>query len=429
MSCASPEPFQISVPQDAIDAVKQKLDATTLPPPAPPSDDSLAYGAPLEDITHLLEYWKTTYNWKNHEAALNEELPQFRLDIPVHGHGSLLAHFVHQKAKCVGQSKAIPLLFIHGWPGSFIEVRKILPLLTSPGRVGDLVFDVVAPSLPGFGFTSAPGKAGFSLDQYAEASRIHFIGALLKLATIQFCHHLMLALGYKAYVVQGGDWGFIISHRIVHRYGPKHVKAWHTNYPKAAGPPTLLGNPLMFLAHHCTPWTEEEKKSMERNIHIQNTGRAYFTLHSTKPQTLGYLLADSPVGLLAWIYEKLVGWTDRYPWTDDEVLTWIHIYLFSHVHSTSSAATSVRIYFEASRARDWDALADRRFYNGRVPMGISVFPRELVVVPSSWHRTLGWVVYSARHARGGHFAAYERPAELVADVRGTLQTPQVKARL
>ena len=170
MSTSTPQPFQISVPQDSIDIVKRKLDATTLPPPAPASDDSWAYGAPLEDITRLLEYWKTAYDWKKHEAALNAELPQFKLDIPVHGHGILRAHFVHQQAKRIVKRRAVPLLFVHGWPGSFIEVRKILPLLTSPAGDDDLVFDVVAPSLPGFGFTNRPERAGFAMDQYAEVS-------------------------------------------------------------------------------------------------------------------------------------------------------------------------------------------------------------------------------------------------------------------
>ena len=170
-STCSPEPFQISVPQDAIDALKQKLDATTLPPPAPSGEDPWAHGAPLADIQRLLAYWRTTYDWKKHEAALNAELPQFTLDVPVHGHGALRAHFVHQQAKCDAKHRVVPLLFVHGWPGSFVEVRKVLPLLTTPGSEGELVFDVVAPSLPGFGFTSAPEKAGFALDQYAEVSQ------------------------------------------------------------------------------------------------------------------------------------------------------------------------------------------------------------------------------------------------------------------
>ena len=164
-SAAAPEPFQIAVPQDALDAVKRKLDATTLPPPAPASADAWDYGVPLADMQRLLAYWQTTYDWKKHEAALNAELPQFKLAVPVAGRDSFQAHFVHGRAK---RAKAIPLLFVHGWPGSFIEVRKILPLLTNPESEDDPAFDVVAPSLPGFGFTCAPEKTGFAIDQYAE---------------------------------------------------------------------------------------------------------------------------------------------------------------------------------------------------------------------------------------------------------------------
>jgi pimeloyl-ACP methyl ester carboxylesterase len=172
MSLVSPLVFKISVPQDALDNVKQKLALTALPPPAPPSEDSWKYGVPLEDITRILEYWKTQYDWRKHEASLNAELPQFTLPIDVKDHGTFQAHFVHQKAQREAKGKPIPLLFLHGWPGHFAEVRKILPLLTNPESDDDPVFDVVAPSLPGFGFTSAPTKAGFAHAQYAEVSCI-----------------------------------------------------------------------------------------------------------------------------------------------------------------------------------------------------------------------------------------------------------------
>ncbi|EKM49131.1 uncharacterized protein PHACADRAFT_167305 [Phanerochaete carnosa HHB-10118-sp] len=409
MSAASPTPFQISIPQDALDAVRQKLTNATLPPPPPQSDDPWKYGVPNADLERILEHWKTTYDWRREEAALNADLPQFTLPVNVQEHGLFRAHFVHQRAKRPG--KAIPLLFVHGWPGHFAEVRKILPLLTNPESEDDPAFDVVAPSLPGFGFTSAPEKSGFAISQYAE-----------------FCHNLMLALGYNEYVVQGGDWGFFICHRLVHLYGPKHVKAWHTNFP-GAGPPSATAWPRLFFAHLVTPYSEEEKKGLQRTMWFRQIGQGYFQEQSTKPQTLAYSLADSPVGLLAWIYEKLVTWTDNYPWTEDEVLTWIHIYAFSQAQSTSSAATSIRIYYEALHAQDFKTLADPTYYNDKVPLGISIFPQELVLVPQTWHHTLGPIVYSARHQSGGHFAAFERPNELVADIRKTFKSPEVRAKL
>ncbi|EKM49656.1 uncharacterized protein PHACADRAFT_106742 [Phanerochaete carnosa HHB-10118-sp] len=404
----SPVPFRISVPRDALDAVKQRLETATLPPPAPSSDNPWKYGVPSADIARIVEFWKTSYDWRKAEAALNDDLPQFTLPITVRDHGMFQAHFVHKRANEVEGRKGIPLLFIHGWPGHFCEVRKVLPMLTNPENENDVAFDVVAPSLPGFGYTSAPEKGGFALVQYAE-----------------FCHNLMIMLGYDKYVIQGGDWGFL---KIVHLYGPKHAKAWHTNSP-VAGPPTFKAFPRLYLTHMTTPYTEAEKKGLQRTAWFGQQGQGYIGIQSTMPQTLSYSLADSPVGLLAWIYEKLVTWTDDYPWTEEEVLTWIHIYLFSHTQSTSSAATSVRIYYEVIQSGDMrlDKPGNPQLYNGAVPLGISIFPQEIVVPPSLWHRTLGNVVYSARHESGGHFAAYERPGPLVADIRNTFKLPIVQS--
>ena len=171
MSVDAPTPFKISVSQDSLDTLKRRLETTALPPPSLASNDPWEYGVPTTDISRILEYWKATYDWKAHETVLNEELPQFTLPVAVQDHGVLQAHFVHYKAKQVPKGKAIPLLFIHGWPGSFLEVKKVLPLLTQPENDDDPVFDVVAPSLPGFGFSSAPAKAGFAIDQYAEVRR------------------------------------------------------------------------------------------------------------------------------------------------------------------------------------------------------------------------------------------------------------------
>ena len=156
------------MPQDALDLLQKKLDITSLPPPAPESEDAWKYGVPHADMTRLIEYWKTKYEWRKHEAELNEDLPQFTLPVEVKDHGTFQAHFVWQKAQRAGKDKTIPLLFLHGWPGHFAEVRKILGPLTNPEGEDDPVFDVVAPSLPGFGFTSTPTKEGFAHDQYAE---------------------------------------------------------------------------------------------------------------------------------------------------------------------------------------------------------------------------------------------------------------------
>ncbi|ESK84242.1 epoxide hydrolase [Moniliophthora roreri MCA 2997] len=228
-------------------------------------------------------------------------MPQFTMDIAVEGHGVLNIYYVHKES-------AIPLLFVHGWPGSVIEARKILLLLTAdePGRPS---FHIVALGLPGYGFSEGSKKKGFNVG-----------------------HKLMQALGYNEYVTQGGDWGALITRAMANEYGGKHIKAWHTNMPVGTPPPN--DDPSSYDA--------EDLKSLERSKWFQEKGNGYFREHATQPQTIGYSLTDSPVDLLAWIYEKLVVWTDAYPWDDDEVLTWISIYWFSR----SSAAASVRTYYE-----------------------------------------------------------------------------------
>ncbi|KAJ3551798.1 hypothetical protein NM688_g4504 [Phlebia brevispora] len=380
--------FTIAVPQSALDSLAQKLAQATLPSAAPESENEWDYGVPLKDVERLVARWKDGFDWKAAEAELNASLPQYTRPIEVEGHGTFTAHYVHKKSE---KANAIPLLFLHGWPGHFGEVRKILPLLANPTEVEAPAFHVVAPSLPGFGFSSAPTKKGFSGAQYAE-----------------FSNKLMLSLGYEEYVVQGGDWGFYIARTLAKLY-PKQVKAWHTNFP-AGRPPELRRNPILYLQHMVTPYTQRDRKGLERSNWFASVGRGYYELQSTKPQTLGYSLADSPVGLLAWVYEKLVTWTDEYPWTDDEVLTWVSLYLFS----AAGPAASVRIYFEtksnapfADFAKSWSS----------VPLGLSFFPRELRITPKTWARTIGNVVFESEHTKGGHFAAFEVPEALVGDLR------------
>jgi len=325
------------------------------------------------------------YDWRVHEAALNEELPQFTRDIEVDGFGTLNIHYVHQKSRTVD---AIPLLFVHGWPGSFIEARKIIPLLVETSSEHPS-FHVVALSLPGYAFSEAPKKKGFALTQYAEVG-----------------NKLMLSLGYNEYVTQGGDWGQTITCKIANLYGNKHTKAWHTNLPFAE-PPHPYKTPMLFLSHLLFDYTPAEKVGLERTIAFRSKGTGYFQEQCTKPQTLGYGLADSPVGLLAWIYEKLVSWTDEYPWDDDEVLTWISIYWFSR----AGPAASLRIYYELSNDQ---AFSDPK--PTTVPIGYSYFPKDIFSFPRRWLRAPN-LVFESEHESGGHFAAHERPSELVSDLR------------
>jgi pimeloyl-ACP methyl ester carboxylesterase len=379
---SSETPFQIDVYDEKLTILHTKLELATFPDEL--EDSGWKYGSPLADIKRLTERWKNEYDWRKHEKEINEELPMFTRDIDVDSFGVLNIHYVHKKSKIVD---AIPLLFCHGWPGSFLEVRKILPLLTasSPEHPS---FHVVALSLPGYGFSEAPRKQGFGANQYAEVA-----------------HKLMIALGYNEYVTQGGDWGVLITRRMASVYGGRYHKAWHTNSP--IGEPPSWKTPLSFLSFLLTPWSIEEKAGIERTKWFRTKGSGYFAQQSTQPQTLGYSLADSPAGLLAWIYEKLVLWTDNYNWSDDEVLTWISLYWFSR----AGPAASVRIYFELRG--DCEDLGR----SPTIPMGASFFPKELIVSPAAWVRKSNNLVFESHHKTGGHFAAIERPEELVRDVR------------
>ncbi|KAJ7243796.1 Alpha/Beta hydrolase protein [Mycena rebaudengoi] len=370
--------FSIAVSEASLENLRNKLALSRLPDELPGS--GWEYGVPLAVLRRLLERWRDGYDWRHHEAQINSALPQFVRPISVDGHGTLSIHYVHQRSSIPG---AIPLLFVHGWPGSFIEARKILPLLVE-GSADHPSFHVVILSLPGYGFSEGPSTQRFDMAQYAEVG-----------------NKLMIALGYKEYVTQGGDWGFAITKKIALLFGSTHCKAWHTNF--------VLGQPP--TSNSDQELTPKEKAILARTEWFRTRGSGYSAQQSTQPQTLGYALADSPVGLLAWIYEKLVVWTDEYPWDDDEVLTWISIFWFSR----AGPAASLRIYFEAG-----DRQITTAFYSPEhptIPLGLSHFPKDLLGVPKSWSRGLGNIVYENEHDSGGHFAAYEKPVELVSDLR------------
>ncbi|KAK0446994.1 Alpha/Beta hydrolase protein [Desarmillaria tabescens] len=371
--------FKISIPEDKLKLLQQKLALVTFPDEL--EDSGTKYGMPLKDIKCLVTRWKDGFDWHAQEAALNAELPQFTCDIEIEGFGLLNIHYVHKKSEV---EDAGLLLFVHGWPGSFIEVRKILPLLTvsSPKHPS---FHVVTLSLPGYGFSEGTKKQGFRLMQYAEVA-----------------HKLMLALGYNEY----GVIILKITQKIALVYSGKHSKAWHTNMPMGHAP--TLYEPILYFCHLLMPYTAAEKARLAHAEWFNKTGRGYSEEQSTQPQTLGYSLADSPVGLLAWIYEKLVNWTDAYHWDDNEVLTWISIYLFSR----SGPMASIRIYYEVFSS-------DRGVWGEKpsIPQGLSYFPKELISVPHLWTRTVGNIVFVSEHTGGGHFMAHEKPQELVDDVR------------
>ncbi|KAK6843724.1 microsomal epoxide hydrolase [Apiospora arundinis] len=390
--------YQIAISGTRLDDLKQRLSLARFPDEL--DEAGWDMGAPLADVKRLAKHWQQGYDWPGIEKELNRHLPQFTTPIQCEGFESLEIHFVHQPSQV---KNAIPLLFIHGWPGHFVEVSKILGPLGSGDGVSTPAFHIVAPSLPNYGFSEGTRKRGFAMEQYAET-----------------LNKLMLKLGYNEYVTQGGDWGRHISRALAHLC-PQHCRATHLNMD-SADPPSFLTHPRLALEHAVTPYTKREREGQARSAWFSKEGRGYNLEQSTKPQTLGYALADSPVALLAWIYEKLHDWTDGYPWTDDEVCTWVSIYWFS----TAGPAASARIYYETEHCGDTGdgqkkpgAMTHQRMreYSPGVKLGFSHFPQDLVVLPSTWVRTQGEVVFEREHESGGHFAAYERPNEIVADVR------------
>ncbi|KAL2395459.1 Epoxide hydrolase 1 [Exophiala dermatitidis] len=395
---SSVQPFQISIPDSEIRDLHERLAKARFPDELDSAEWDL--GAPLADVQRLTKFWRDKFDWRRAETVLNR-LPHFTTTIQCEGYESLRIHFLHRKS---GVKGAIPLLFVHGWPGSFLEATKIIDALTSPPNSSSssktdeqFAFDIVAPSLPNFGFSEGTKKRGFSIEQHAET-----------------LHKLMLQLGYEQYATQGGDWGYYITRAISLLY-PGHCKATHFNMDVGAKP-TFLKNPLLALEDAIRPLSAREKQGIARTEWFDNEGFGYNLLQSTKPQTLGYGLTDSPVALLAWIYEKLHDWTDAYPWTDDEVCTWVSVYWFS----TAGPAASCRIYYEMGRSGPWGNRLTRdkvREWQSGVKIGISHFPRDIHVLPSTWTRTVGNCVFEKEHDAGGHFAAWERPMDLVDDLR------------
>ncbi|KAL4809008.1 Alpha/Beta hydrolase protein [Aspergillus unguis] len=383
------KPFKIAVPDTDIEHLHQKIDAATFPDEL--DDASWDMGVPLAEIKRLTAYWRDGFDWREQERLLNTGFNQFIMPVSVDGFGDIEIHYLHHKSKSPG---AIPLLFLHGWPGSFIEATKLIPLLTS-GDESKPVFDVVAPSLPNFGFSQGIKKRGFGLHKYAEA-----------------VHNVMTALGYREYVTQGGDWGSFISRTLATKY-PSHVKAIHLNFIPMRTPKPWE-NPFFFVQEVLPiPFSPSKKAYLSSVIEYLTKGSGYMIQQSTRPQTLGYALHDSPVALLAWIYDKLHLWADDYPWTDDEILTWVSIYLFS----AAGPAASTRIYYEASADESLNEAMSRPA-PASVKVGVAQFKKELMRYPLSWTKLLSeGSVRATEYSRGGHFAAWEAPELLVQDLR------------
>jgi microsomal epoxide hydrolase len=369
-------PFKIEVPDAVLADLRERLARTRWPDQIPGS--GWDYGTELAYLKSLCETWRTRYDWRAHEAALNR-WPQFETTID----GQRL-HFVHAKSK---RADAFPLLLTHGWPGSIVEFQKILPLLVAP-EGGQDAFHVVCPSLPGYGFSGPTRERGWDPERIARAEL-----------------ELMRRLGYARYGAQGGDWGSIVT-AWVGKLDPAHCAGIHLNMLIAPPPPDAA------------PLAPDEQQRVARAASFQSEGTGYQAIQGTKPQTLAYGLTDSPAGLAGWIVEKFRAWSDCHGdvesvFTRDELLTNLTVYWV-----TGTIHSSTRLYYEMRKS------ARVPFADGRitVPTGVAVFPKELYNAPRAWAERVydirRWTVFES----GGHFAAMERPAELAADVRAFFRT-------
>jgi epoxide hydrolase len=365
-------PFKIAVPDAVLTDLKERLARTRFPSEIEGS--GWDYGTNLAYLRELVTYWRTTFDWRVQERRLNQ-LPQFKTQID-----GLDLHFIHKQSS---RTDAVPLVFVHGWPGSIVEVTKIIGPLTEPPP-GEVAFHLVAISLPGYGFSEKPKQPGISNRRIA--------GMIAQ---------LMARLGYQRYGAQGGDWGGFIV-RQLGLLDPQHLIGVHSNMCVTGAPPGP--NPNAGVP------PEELKRVEAARVRAQNES-AYSQLQGTKPQTLGYSLNDSPAGLAAWIVEKFRTWSDsggevEKKFTKDELLTNIMIYWV-----TETGPSSVRLYYENRRDPGLQGKVE-------VPFACAVFPFEMfVITPRQWVEASHNLVQYTVMPRGGHFAAMEEPELLVEDVR------------
>jgi pimeloyl-ACP methyl ester carboxylesterase len=368
-------PFRIETTQAQLDDLWARVDATRWPAEAPDAD--WVRGMPGSSLRELVEYWRHTYDWRAAEQQLNA-WPQFTTTID----GQHL-HFVHARSPEPG---ARPLLLTHGWPGSIVEFVHVLGPLTDPAAHGGDpadAFHVVAPSIPGYGFSGRPGEPGWNVTRIART-----------FAT------LMQRLGYERYGAQGGDWGSFIS-REVGVVDPEHVSGVHLNMLV-----TRPGRDDPILAE----LTDGERERLTAYEHWSKDGTGYNRLQSTRPQTLAYALTDSPVGQLAWIVEKFKEWTDSTNAPEDAVdrdqmLTNVMIYWL-----TATAGSSAQLYYESAHGQPTPAAST-------TPTGVAVFPHDIARPIRRLAEQTNNIVRWTEFEHGGHFAAMEQPELLVADVR------------
>jgi len=368
-------PFTVHVPQTALDDLKRRLAAVRWPDKGSATDWS--QGVPLPRAQEFIEYWRTRYDWRRVENSLNG-LPQFRTQID-----GLGIYFIHVRSK---RENALPIILTHGWPGSIIEFLQVIGPLVDPtahGGKADEAFHVVVPSLPGFAFSDKPTEAGWRLPRIANAWAV-----------------LMARLGYSHYVAQGGDLGAGVSSWMA-KQRPSGLAAIHLNLPILFPPPPPPPG----------GYTAAEQPALAQLGKYASDGSGYASIQATRPQTLGYGLADSPVGQAMWIYEKFQAWSDNKgdpaeAISVDHMLDDIGLYWL-----TDTAASSARVYFE-SFAKDFARMPID------LPVAVSIFKGDFFTPPKVWgDQTYSNLFYWNEVPKGGHFAALEQPELFVAELR------------
>jgi pimeloyl-ACP methyl ester carboxylesterase len=374
------EPFRIDVPEAELDDLRERLRAARWPEHETVGDWS--QGVPLEYMRELCAHWAGRYDWRATEVRLNA-LPQFRTEID-----GLGIHFIHVRSPHPG---AMPLVITHGWPGSIVEFLKVIGPLTDPGAHGGEAaeaFHIVCPSLPGYGFSDKPQQPGWGVERIAAAWA-----------------ELMARLGYERYGAQGSDWGTSISACIA-QTDPEHVAGIHLMPPLAPPDPATFDD-----------LTDGERAALASLEQAAEWDSGYSKEHATRPQTIGYALADSPVALCAWIVEKFWAWTDcdGHPenvLTRDELLDNVMLYWLPR-----TGASSARLYWE-SLSQVNELIAGTVNDVVDVPTGCSIFPKELQRPSRRWaEKRFRDIRHWNEPDRGGHFAAFEQPELFVDELR------------
>ena len=369
--------FRIETGQDELDDLERRLKYARLPERE--TVDNWTQGIPSELVSELLDYWRHEYDWRVCQANLNS-YPQFTTEID-----GLGIHFLHVRSP---EPNARPLLMTHGWPGSIIEFLEVIEPLTNPRACGgkaEDAFHLVIPSLPGYGFSAKPKTVGWNIERIAEAWDV-----------------LMTRLGYSRYFAQGGDWGSMVT-SIIGAQNKGHCAGIHLNL-------VVVGAPSKEILEN--PSKQEQESLAHFNKYIKH-GMGYATIQGTRPQTLGYGLADSPLGQMAWIMEKFGEWSGGRQFVDlfgiDRLLDNVTLYWL-----TNTATSSARLY--------WQSFIEPVMDPVHVPTGCSIFPNEIVQPSRRWaQQRYKNINYWNQLDSGGHFAAFEQPAVFVEEVRASFR--------